>query len=59
MTFDNNINWYMHEYLEINNMQTYIYLLLITLNIPLQVGKCTPGDTGTPGWEPLESKRTW
>jgi len=26
---------------------------LLTLNVPLQVGKCTPGGTCTPGWEPL------
>jgi len=34
-------------------MQTYFYFLLITLNEPLQIGKCTPGGTCTPGWEPL------
>jgi len=26
---------------------------LLTLNVPLQIGKCTPGGTCTPGWEPL------
>jgi len=31
------------QYLQINNMQTYIYLQLITLNVPLQIGK---GKTG-------------
>jgi len=29
------------------------FLLLLTLNVPLQIGKCTPGGTCTPGWEPL------
>jgi len=28
-------------------MQIYFALLLVTLNEPLQIGKCTPG------WEPL------
>ena len=36
MAFDNNINWYVHKYLEMNNMQTYIYLLLITLHVPFR-----------------------
>jgi len=30
MTFDNNINWYMYKNLELNNMQMYLYLLLLT-----------------------------
>jgi len=34
-------------------MQIYISLLLLTLNVPLQIGKCTPRGTCTPGWEPL------
>ena len=34
-------------------MQIYFYLLLPTLNVPLQIGKCTPGGTCAPGWEPL------
>jgi len=33
----------MQEYLKINNMQIYFSLLLLTLNVPLQVGKCTLG----------------
>jgi len=33
----------MYKYLEINNMQTHFYFLLITSNVPLQIGKCTPG----------------
>jgi len=37
----------MYKYLEIKDMQIYISLLLLTLNVPLQIGKCTPG------WEPL------
>jgi len=41
----------MYKYLEINNMQTYI--LLITLNVPLQIGKCTLEGTYTPDREPL------
>jgi len=35
-------------------MQIYFALLLITLNVPLQIGKCSPGDTCTPGGEPLD-----
>ena len=50
MTFDNNINWYVYKFLEINSMQTHFYFLLITLNVPLQIGKCTPG------WEPLDNR---
>jgi len=26
---------------------------LLTSNVPLQIGKCTPGGTCTPGREPL------
>jgi len=37
----------MYKYLEIKGMQIYIYLLLLTLNAPLPIGKCTPG------WKPL------
>jgi len=29
--------------LEINHMQIYFALLLITLNVPLRIGKCTAG----------------
>jgi len=31
------------------------YLLLLALNAPFQIGKCTPGPRGTctSGWEPL------
>jgi len=43
----------MYKYLEIKDMQMYIYLLLLALNVPLQIGKCTPRGTCTPGWEPL------
>jgi len=53
MTFDNNINGYIYNYSEINTMQTYFIFLLITLNVPLQIGRCTPEGTCTPGWEPL------
>jgi len=28
-------------------------LLLLTLNVPLQIGKYTPRGARTPGWEPL------
>jgi len=27
--------------------------VLLGVNVPLQEGKCTPGGTCTPGWEPL------
>jgi len=53
MTFENDINWYMYKYLEINNVYIYFYLLLLILNVPLRIGKCTPGGAYTPGWEPL------
>ena len=53
MIFENNSNWYKCKYLEKNYMQIYFALLLITLNVPLQIGKCTPGGICTPGWEPL------
>jgi len=33
----------MYKYMEINNMQTHFYFLLVTLNVPLHIGKCTPG----------------
>jgi len=32
----------MHEYLELHKMQIYSSLLLLTLNVPVQFGKCTP-----------------
>jgi len=53
MTFENNIKWYMHKDLKINNMQIYFCLLLLTLNVPLWIGKCTPRGTCIPGWEPV------
>ena len=43
MIFDNIINWYMYKYLEMNNVQAYIYLLLITINVPLQIGNVPLG----------------
>ena len=43
----------MCKYLEINYMQIYFALLLITFYVPLRIGKCTPGGICTPGWEPL------
>ena len=43
----------MSKYLEINYMQMYVARLLITLNVPFRIGKCTPGGTCTTGWEPL------
>jgi len=30
------------------------FLLLLTLDVPLQIGNCTTRDTCTPVWEPLE-----
>ena len=53
MIFEKNRHWYMCKYLEINYMQMCFALLLITLNVPLRIGKCTPGGTCTPSWEPL------
>jgi len=43
----------MYKFLEIKDMQIYISLLLLTLNVPLRIGKCIPGGTCTPGWERL------
>jgi len=43
----------MYKYLEIQDMCIYIYLLLLTLNVPLRIGKCTTRGPCTPGWEPL------
>ena len=43
----------MCKYLEKNYMQIYFALLLITLNVLLQIGRCCPGGTCNPGWEPL------
>jgi len=43
----------MYKYLAINDIKIYISLLLLTLNVHLQIGKCNPRGTCTPGWEPL------
>jgi len=32
----------MYKYLEVNNISIYFSLLLLTLNVPLEMGKCTP-----------------
>jgi len=45
--------WYMCKYSNINLMQLFFSLILLTSNVPLQIGKYTPGTTCTPGWEPL------
>jgi len=42
MIFEKIIQWYMCKYLEIKYMPIYFALLLITLNVPLRIGKCTP-----------------
>jgi len=34
-------------------MKICIYLLLLTLNVPQRVGKCTRRGTCAPDWEPL------
>ena len=36
----------MYKYVEMNNMKTYFSLLLLTSNVPLQRGKCTPTSLG-------------
>jgi len=46
MVFESKIHWYMYRYLEIKGMQIHIYLLLLTLTVPLEIGKCTPGREG-------------
>jgi len=33
----------MYEYLDINNIYIRFTLCLLTFNVPLQIGKCTPG----------------
>jgi len=38
----------MYEYMAINNTQIYFFLLLLTLNIPLETGKCTRSGTRAP-----------
>ena len=43
----------MYKHLEINNIWIYVSLLLLTLHVPLQIGKCTPKGACTSGWEPL------
>jgi len=43
----------MCKYVETKYMQIYFAHLLITLNVPLRIDKCTTGGTCTPGWEPL------
>ena len=43
MIFENNIHWYM----EINNIQIYLPLLLLNLHVALKIGKCTPRGTCT------------
>jgi len=43
----------MYKYFEIKYMQIYFARLLISLNVALRIGKCTPGGTCAPGWEPL------
>ena len=52
-TFQKNFHWYMCKYLEMNYIQIYFALLLITLNVPLRIGKCIPEGTCIPVWEPL------
>ena len=44
-TFINNLKWIMCKHI--------FFLLLLTLNVPLQISKCTPSGTCTPVWEPL------
>jgi len=35
----------MYKYLEIKDMQIHVSLILLTLNVPLQIGKCTARGT--------------
>jgi len=53
INFGNNTQLCMYKNLEINNMFIHFSHLLLALNVPLRIGKCTPGGTCTPGWEPL------
>jgi len=52
MTFENNLS---DIRIKFENKQhvKYFYLLLLTLNVPLRIGKCTIRGTCTPCWEPL------
>jgi len=43
----------MYKYLKINYKYIDFSLILLTLNVPLEIGKCTPRGTCTPGWETL------
>jgi len=43
----------MRKYLAIDHVQIYFAPLLITLNVSLRIGKCTPGGTCSTGWEPV------
>jgi len=43
----------MYKYLEVKDMQISISLLVLTLNVPLWIGKCTPKGTCTPLWASL------
>jgi len=47
MIFEKNVHRHMCKDFEINYMQIYFALLLIIFNVPLRIGKCTPGDTCT------------
>jgi len=53
LIFENNIHWFIYKYLEMNNIQIYLSLLLLILNVPLQIGNCKHRGACTPGWEPL------
>jgi len=44
----------MYKQFKMINLLTHFSLLLLTLNVPLQIGKCTPTGTCTPVWEPLQ-----
>ena len=44
MNFENKIHWYLYQYLETNNIELYI----LTSNVPLQIGRCTPRGTCNP-----------
>jgi len=48
LIFQNNIHWYMYKYFEMNNIWTLFSLLLLTLNVPLHIGKCVHRDTSWP-----------
>ena len=43
----------MYKSFEMNSIQHIFSILLLTSNVPIQIGKMHPRDACTPVWEPL------